>query len=333
MWHAAGYFDESDDNDRAYAVAGFIGHQMDFLHFEWVWREKILEKYNLEYFKASELSSGKGQFQHLRDEPDNLEDRLFSEKEKNLFNKIKAESIDIIVQQELLVGLGVIVVRPDYERLLEEYKSSGTLLPHPYFICAHLVMVESGFIINRINHDLSKSQQGLLRPVFDSHEQYSGKAKQVFDEFCGKNPITSRCLLPPIYETEQDYVMLQAADNLAYECRRLLVNLEHDKTRPERKAMTRLKERVYKIYKLDYCALKTIIEAQQPDAIPFEADIHNRHQLIQELDQMEKEQNEKFGISQIQHADGQAVKGSAQRDRAKLSAEKAAKKTKGKRTN
>src|SRR5947209_20352106 len=27
MWHVAGYYDESDDNERAYSMAGFLGHQ------------------------------------------------------------------------------------------------------------------------------------------------------------------------------------------------------------------------------------------------------------------------------------------------------------------
>ena len=53
--------------------------------------------------------------------------------------------------------------------------------------------------------------------------------------------------------------------------------------------MKRLKERVYKIYKLNYEGLKAILEAQTPDSIPFEADIHNRHQLVDRLNAMEEQ--------------------------------------------
>lgn len=42
-----------DDNDRAYAVAGFLGHQRDCVHLHWAWKERLLDKYGLEYFKAS----------------------------------------------------------------------------------------------------------------------------------------------------------------------------------------------------------------------------------------------------------------------------------------
>jgi hypothetical protein len=177
---------------------------------------------------------------------------------------------------------------PDYYRIAEEYKRINKIMPAPYFLCAQLIMMESGFIIHHINNDLPPSQQALIRPVFDSHDEYSGRAKQMFDEFSRKNPISSEPLLPPHYESDRDYLMLQVADNLAYESRRLLITTEYDTHIPERRAMKRLKEKVYKIYKLNYETIKTIMEAQQPEAIPFEAEIHNRNELISDLEEIER---------------------------------------------
>ncbi len=88
MWHAAAYFDESDDNDRAYAVAGFLAHQHDCVHLDLAWRDRILEKYELEYFKASELNAGTRQFAKFRDNPSNL-DCLFSRREKRAVRQDK----------------------------------------------------------------------------------------------------------------------------------------------------------------------------------------------------------------------------------------------------
>ena len=48
-----------------------------------------------------------------------------------------------------------------------------------------------------------------------------------------------------------------------------------------------MKERVYKIYKLNYEGLKAVLEAKAPDTIPFEADIHNRHELVDKLNAMQ----------------------------------------------
>ena len=289
MWHMAGYYDESDDFERGYAVAGFVGHQHDCVHLDLAWRDKILDKYGLEYFKASELNAGKGQFAKFRDNPTGELDAPFSAGEKKRLDEIKIASIDVIVNADLLIGIGAVLVLPDYRRLAEEYKGMGKTLLAPYFFCAQTMMMESGFIVQKINGTLRPSQYGLLRPVFDSHEQYSGRAKQMFDDFARKNPITSEFLLPPHYESDKDYLVLQAADNLAYECRRLLITQDFDTHIPERIAMKRLKERVYKVYKLNYEGLRAICEAQQPDKIPFEINIHNRHTLLEELEGIEEE--------------------------------------------
>lgn len=292
MWHMAGYYDESDDIERGYAVAGFVGNQHDCVHLDLAWKGRILDKYDLEYFKASELNAGAGQFAKFRDNPNDL-NAPFTPREKNLFNEIKIATIDLTVSFDLLIAIGAVCMLPDYYRLAEEYSRAGKTIPAPYFFCSQLMMMESGFLMHRLNTRLSASQQGLIRPVFDSHEQYSGRAKQMFDEFCRKNPISSNSLLPPHYEDEKDYRVLQAADNLAYECRRLLITTEYDRHIPERIAMTRLKKMVYKIYKLNYDAMKGVMEAQSPEKMPFEAEIHNRKELISELDDIEKEAREK----------------------------------------
>lgn len=288
MWQAAGYYDESDDNERAYAVAGFIGHQLDLVHLDWAWREKLLDRYGLKYFKASELNSGTGEFAQFRDDPSNLQAR-FSPREKALFDEIKVASINVILEFDMILGLGAVVLLPDYYRICEEYKRAGKIINLPYFFASQIIMVESGFVMHHINSTLDGPAHGGLRPVFDSHKQYSARAKQMYYEFARKNPISSSCLLPPYYENDQEYLVLQAADNLAYECRRLLITEEYDKHIPERVAMRRLKERVYKIYKLNYEGLKAILEAQASDSIPLEADIHNRHQLVDKLNAMEEE--------------------------------------------
>src|SRR5262245_53156801 len=118
MWQVAGYFDESDDNDRAYAVAGFLRHQRDCIHLHWAWKERLLDKYGLKYFKASELEWGTGQFSKCRDNPKNLDAR-FSQREKDLFREIKTLSIDIILEFDLLIGFGAVLILPDYHRYNE----------------------------------------------------------------------------------------------------------------------------------------------------------------------------------------------------------------------
>jgi hypothetical protein len=160
--------------------------------------------------------------------------------------------------------------------------------------------MESGFIMQKINATLRAPQWGLLRPIFDSHKKYSGQSRQMFDDFSKNNPLTSEFLLPPHYESDRDYLMLQVADNAAYEARRLLITEEFDTHIPERRAMKRLKERFYKIYKLNYEGLKAICEAQTPDKIPFEAEVHNKHEFINALETIEEQgsREERNGMAQ-----------------------------------
>jgi len=97
----AAYFDESDDNKQAYGVGGFIGHQQDCLHLEWAWQRDVLDKYDLKYFKASELEYGLGEFRKLRDNPE-TPNALFSKREKTLFREIKTKTVDLFLNAEFL---------------------------------------------------------------------------------------------------------------------------------------------------------------------------------------------------------------------------------------
>jgi hypothetical protein len=94
-WHAAGFYDESDDFQSGYSVAGFIGNQHDCVHFDFAWKEKILDKYGLKYFKASELNAGGREFAKFRDDPSDL-NKKFSKREKEIFGQIKTDSIYVI---------------------------------------------------------------------------------------------------------------------------------------------------------------------------------------------------------------------------------------------
>jgi len=277
MAHPAGYFDESDDNERAFAIGGFIGHQNDCVHLEWAWDKYILKKYELEYFKASELNAGAGQFAKFRDDPSNLHS-LFSPREKDLWAEIKTKTVDVFLDSEVM-GYGAVLMLPDYYRLLDELKQVGQALPSPYFLCAQMVYMESGLIMNELNDGVTRNEQGYIRPTFDSHEMYSGRAKQVFDGFCEKNPISARWLLRPHYESEKDYTVIQVADNLAYEMRRLLITTEYDTHIPERKAMKRMREKLWKVYKLGYDEIRKIM-ASPKNIIPIEPEIHNPEQKV-----------------------------------------------------
>lgn len=277
MWLAGGYFDESFDKleDRCYTVAGYIGAQLPAVILDLRWKT-LLEKYQLAYFKASEIEFGYGEFVKHRDDPKNINAPL-SAREKELIVEIKTAFVDAICDEDHLLGLSASVILRDYKLLQMQEPDLAKRLPDPYTLCGHLVMVEAGMIVNWSNENSPADLHALLRPVFDSHKDYSFKFINAFDIFGQKNPISARNLLPPIYEKEQTYRCLQAADCLAYEARRLVDRTvyEPEDTRV-RKAMSRLAEHTRCIYVMDYDSLRYLAANQEPDKIPIEPRIDNR---------------------------------------------------------
>jgi len=262
----AGYFDESTDADSegfCYTVAGFVADQEAAVILELKWRD-LLREYHLGYFKASELNAGEGQFKKFRDEPNAKEWKPFSAREKTIFNEIKKRFTDIIVECRGLHGIGATVVIPDYEQILKTDARAKGNLPLPYFLCQGMVLMHAGLIMN-VTNTRRPHGKAYLRPIFDSHEIYSGQAKIGFDDFCAKNPIPAEYLLPMHYESETDYLTLQAADNLAFEVRKVLFNEANKPDLCERISLTRIKEQsdsILQVYKFGYSALKAFIDLQ-----------------------------------------------------------------------
>lgn len=277
MWLAGGYFDESFDEceDRCYTIAGYIGPQLPAVILDLRWKD-LLKHYNMAYFKCSELEFGFGEFAQYRDDPSNMQAPL-SAQEKAKIREIKTAFVNLICDEEHMLGISASVILRDYKLLQMQEPELAKRLPDPYTMCGQLVMVEAGTVVNWSNANSSPDNQTLLRPVFDSHEDYSFRFIKAFESFSQKNPKSAQYLLPPIYETEQTYRCIQAADCLAYEARRLVDRTVYEPNDiRDRVAMNRLAEHVRAIYVLDYYALKHIAANQSPDRIPIEPSIDNR---------------------------------------------------------
>jgi hypothetical protein len=130
-------------------------------------------------------------------------------------------------------------------------------------LCFQAVIVEVAAQVNEVNHKLNfprGSKAEMVAFVFDKNGEHSGKAKEIYDGFQLKNPNSSECMGSLSYASDQKFVLLQAADNFAYETMKALLNSRYDKSRVERKAMTRLKEKTWKIYVFDKPSLEMIVE-------------------------------------------------------------------------
>jgi hypothetical protein len=257
---AVGFFDESTDQDTegiSYTVAGFVSHNQISACLELRWKD-LLREFKVEYFKASELEALEGQFRQYRDDPLCKARKLFSDAEKRKQREIKTAFTDLIVDfEEHIYAIGAVVILPEYDLVRAKYPHAEKHLPAPHFLACQLLMVEAGVQCAKYNRDLPSDYQLSVRPIFDSHETYSGRMKQAFDQFCIKNPISSEHLLPLHYEDDKKYLSLQVADNIAFEIRRSV--LSADKTR-KRISLERLKRTFVCVYKLNYDALKAIAD-------------------------------------------------------------------------
>jgi hypothetical protein len=171
MYLVAGYFDESYDDEtrgQCYTVAGLIGSQSAMLALAMKWRD-LNEKWNIDYFKASELNAGEGQFKKFRDDPRADCWMPFSGREKELFREIKREYTDLIVGAEGTFGIGACLILPDYWKLKRENDLAKKWLLHPYHQCAQIVLMEAGMQMSEFNRTSSPDETAFLKPIFDSH--------------------------------------------------------------------------------------------------------------------------------------------------------------------
>lgn len=267
-----GYFDESEDPEEldgaTYTVAGFVASNRLSSVIEMRWRD-LLDKYKIEYFKASELSAGMGQFKQYRDDPELKKWAPFSEREIAIFGEIKAAFTDVIVKVGADIRIvGATVILPDYEQLAIDEPDTVKHLSHPYYECAQTVLMEAGLQIHKENRDYHEPRGHVsLRPMFDSHQNYESKLKGIFGEFCAKNPLASRYMMEPLYESDKAYLSLQVADNIAFEIRKYAVSTLRN-GRPMRKSLERIYPFFWRVFKLDYAGLKLCAEANARDFNP-----------------------------------------------------------------
>jgi hypothetical protein len=257
-------FDESRDTktQRSFAIAGYFGRVEDWLVLE-TKLERFLEAQGLEYFKASECEFGTGQFLQFRENQLDASAPL-TEADKKRLSAIKTEFVDIVNSVNLW-GIGAEVPIEEFDLVVSSDPQARRLFhSDPYFICFQAVMTEAGFTANEINRRSNYphgARAEMVALMFDANEEVSGKARQMYDGFQTKNPIASECLGRLDYASDTQIIVLQAADNLAYETMKLGLNSRYDKGRLERKAMTRLKEKIKKIYAFDKPSLQMLVRA------------------------------------------------------------------------
>jgi hypothetical protein len=256
-----GYYDESAD-DASFSVAGFIAPYDTWIHLDWAWSD-LVKVWKVKYFKASECVNGLGEFAQYRDNPLDVKSRLKAHEWKKLQEAYTQFSDIILKHADYLRGSGAVTYFEDFQKLIkEDPKAHALFMDHPYYVCLQAALHASTDKMYEANATRLGENKLYIKPIFDSHEEFSDIARIAYEKFRVKNTRAATVLLPLDYADDIDTPALQAADMLAYEARKHATNLEHSKEmRPQ---MQRLLRVVETVKRLDYPTLKLIVDNQRP---------------------------------------------------------------------
>jgi hypothetical protein len=237
------FCDESYDGEsRIYTVAGFLARNKEWTSLSKRFKRRCLQD-SIQYYHSADCEGGYGDFKHLS---------------KQQIVQLNTDLIEEMVNTKL-VGFAASIILEDYQKVAASSgKAKRILGDSPYFMAMQVFLVCT---CGEVREDRPGHSVVFY---FDQQEEYSGRAKQLFDEMKRKNPNTAPCMGPLIYADKKKFIPLQIADKLAYEAMKHMLNLRYDPQRNERIALTRMKDGqiIRSLKYLDAETLQYIIDAQ-----------------------------------------------------------------------
>ncbi len=221
------YLDESSDPKPPsgvyrgfFAVGGIIGNSVAAYELERNW-EKKLEKYELDYFKASECENGWKQFGKFVKDSKNI-----TPEERNVLDSIGLDFISLIMNpvdmdtEPYLACWGVGIKQDDFYDVIKDDHSRAVLGRDPYRLAYDFAFIEGAWIMKEMGEGWG------IHYICDEHEIYSPLAPEAYRSLKERNPNAADRMLSFTSIDEKDCAPVQAADAVIYEIRRAL-NFQH----------------------------------------------------------------------------------------------------------
>ncbi len=223
-----GYFDESYKDHRVYAIGGYVGRDRDWKAASRKWRNRRLRD-GIECFHAADCEDGRGEFAKL------------SKEERRT---LKTDLIQIVGAQENLGGFSSAVIIEDFHGVRESSERAKQVLgPNPYFLCFQILLSDVCVALEEAG-----AGPGIrVAYVFEEQEEFSGRAKQLYDQFKAINQTYAPRMGSLTYAGKGQFVPLEIADNLAYETMKEILNHKYDPTRVRRISMQKMIPRIRSI--------------------------------------------------------------------------------------
>lgn len=219
---ANSYMDESFDPKKYgkprgfFVVAGLMGRGVAFFELECRW-EKLLRKYGIDYFKASECENGWKQFKKFVHNPSNI-----TPAERDGLDVISLEFLGLVTnpvqldKTHYLTACGVGVLQEDFYEVIKHSHARAVLGDNPYRLAYDLAFVASAWLMKQLSKGWGVSI------VCDEHEIYSPLAPEAYLSLKATNPQAAEYLLSFSSIDEKKCAPVQAADAVVYEVRRAL---------------------------------------------------------------------------------------------------------------
>jgi Protein of unknown function (DUF3800) len=233
------YCDESYKDKRVYVIGGYVARRKTWDVLARQWKARRLQD-GISCFHAADCEGGWDEFERLS---------------KDQRRELKTDLI-AIVNQHPVSGFGSAILIEDWHKVRESHpKGPDVLGQSPYFLCLQLVL---SALAERFNEENPGVRTSL---VFEEQEEFSGRAKALYDDFKALNFSYASRLTTLTYASKKQFVPLEVADNVAYEVMKEMLNNRWDPGRDVRKSFRAMRPRLWHISYLNEQAMINLCDA------------------------------------------------------------------------
>lgn len=281
----AAYMDESADPSKAgvysgvFVVGGILGRGVQLFELDRKW-EKLRKRsdININYYKASECELAKKEFRKFVVDPKNQ-----TEKEKQHLESISCEFISLIPYERDLLVHGIGVLQSDFYEVIKDANAKAILGDSPYRLTYDLAMVQCAWAMQQLEKSIKRKKRKTMDAspsrdyvsfVCDEDEEHSLLANEAYRNLKEHNPKAAKYMATFSSANDKSCEVLQAADAVAYEIRRVLhFALKHKPGDTKRKQFGILAD-AGKVFLIQYATKEQLLHivATHKPGEPFKLD-------------------------------------------------------------
>jgi len=288
----ATYLDESFDMNQRdiFAVGGVVGHYGALFELDRKW-EALLKRpdINIDFFKAAKCARGTDQFAKFVKIPGSP-----TPEEQKRLDAISHEFISLIAKEPNVIVYGIGVIQNDFQDVIKDKYALSVLGNDPFPFAYDLAMVQAAWIMKEGEKARkSKSKGRRVEPyltsfVADDHEVYGPLAAERYVKLKASNPEAEKYMGSHSLGDDKKVCVLQAADAVAYEIRRVL-HIAHKQT-------TKAMRPQFKLFR-DFSKMATIHTAVKQNLLNT-VSLHKPGDSFNLSDVMETEYTENIRIEE-----------------------------------